>query len=368
LDQFLKHLLDVGIDKIIRIGGQSRAEELEGKNLRVVSRGIAKTTVENRILGQNYSHLEQCYEDAENRLRPLYQARKARLSWDNIRHFLSRQYPGIAAQFQAQDQDGFALVGGDPVTIWLGRRQGPAFRNPCDVEGLVRRAEQSIHSLSPQERWALAESWTTQMIEVQSDEIFELLEEVEHHREQIHSVHDDVNRRTLLQADVVGVTTTGLARNIKMLRRLGLKIIICEEAAEVMEPHVISALMPGVEHFIQIGDHRQLRPQIQNFLQFSLETPVGRAYQLDRSQFERRAVGEPGLPPLPVAQLNVQRRMRPEISQLIRRVYPNLEDHDCVKDLPSVVGMRDNLFWFDHNHPEDFKDDGSQVKSHSNPW
>lgn len=171
-----------------------------------------------------------------------------------------------------------------------------------------------------------------------------------------------------MQADVVGVTTTGLARNIKTLRNLGAKVIICEEAAEVMEPHLVSALMHGVEHFIQIGDHRQLRPQIQNYLQFSLETSSGRAYQLDRSQFERRAVGEPGLPPLPIAQLNVQRRMRPEISQLIRRVYPNLQDHDCVKNLPSVVGLRDNLFWLDHSSPEDSKNDGTRVKSHSNPW
>jgi hypothetical protein len=289
---------------------------------------------------------------------------------------LLRHYVGIARQFLAQEEDeeGYKLAGGDPVQVWLGRRQDPttwggeAGGGEVDLAELALRAEQDIKSLAPHERWALAENWVARLTEVQSDRIFELVDQAKRHREKIHSVHDDVSRRTLLQADVVGVTTTGLARNIKMLCRLGVKVIICEEAAEVMEPHLISALMPGVEHFIQIGDHRQLRPQIQNYLQFSLETAAGRAHQLDRSQFERRAVGEPGLPALPVAQLNVQRRMRPEISQLIRSVYPNLEDHDCVKNLPSVVGMRDNLFWLDHEHPEDSKDDGARVKSHSNPW
>jgi hypothetical protein len=289
---------------------------------------------------------------------------------------LLRHYVGIARQFLAQEEDeeGYKLAGGDPVQVWLGRRQDPttwggeAGGGEVDLAELALRAEQDINSLAPHERWALAENWVARLTEVQSDRIFELVDQAKRHREKIHSVHDDVSRRTLLQADVVGVTTTGLARNIKMLCRLGVKVIICEEAAEVMEPHLISALMPGVEHFIQIGDHRQLRPQIQNYLQFSLETAAGRAHQLDRSQFERRAVGEPGLPALPVAQLNVQRRMRPEISQLIRSVYPNLEDHDCVKNLPSVVGMRDNLFWLDHEHPEDSKDDGARVKSHSNPW
>ncbi|MBE3048131.1 hypothetical protein IMZ48_37625, partial [Candidatus Bathyarchaeota archaeon] len=145
------------------------------------------------------------------------------------------------------------------------------------------------------------------------------------------------------------------------------KVLICEEAAEVMEAHLISALMPGVEHFIQIGDHRQLRPQILNY-SLSLETPSGKAWQLDRSQFERRAVGEPGMRPAPVAQLNVQRRMRPEISALIGTVYPSLTDHKSVVNLPDVVGMRKNLYWLDHNHPEDSGDDGARARSHSNDW
>ena len=81
---------------------------------------------------------------------------------------------------------------------------------------------------------------------------------------------------------MIGITTTSLARHIKTLRRLGSKVIICEEAVEVMEAHVISALMPGIEHFIQIGDHRQLRPQIQNY-SLSLESSIGMAWQLDRS-------------------------------------------------------------------------------------
>jgi hypothetical protein len=84
-----------------------------------------------------------------------------------------------------------------------------------------------------------------------------------------------VNRGALLGADVIGVTTTGLARDIKMLRRVRSEVKkVCEEAAEVMEARIISALMSGVEHFIQIGDHQQLRPQIRNY-SLSLETSHG---------------------------------------------------------------------------------------------
>jgi hypothetical protein len=118
-------------------------------------------------------------------------------------------------------------------------------------------------------------SWFKQWQEIETASLFEALDHAANLRRDINAVHEEVNRRALIQADVVGITTTALARHIETLRRVGTKVIICEEAAEVMEAHVISALMPGVEHFIQIGDHRQLRPQIQNH-SLSLETSTGK--------------------------------------------------------------------------------------------
>lgn len=119
---------------------------------------------------------------------------------------------------------------------------------------------------------------------------------------------------------------------------------------------------------IQIGDHEQLRPQINNY-GLSLESKQGGLYQLDRSQFERLSVGQPGRPRIPVAQLNVQRRMRPEISKLIRQtLYPRLTDHDTTMELPDVVGMRKNVYWLDHDHLEDGQNSEMHHKSHSNIW
>ena len=172
------------------------------------------------------------------------------------------------------------------------------------LERLTRAAQEDIHTLTKPERQILAMEWFKQWRESEIARIFEAIDHAASLRNDINTVHDEVNRRALIQADVIGITTTSLARHIKTLRRLGSKVIICEEAAEVMEAHVISALMPGVEHFIQIGDHRQLRPQIQNY-SLSLKSSTGIAWQLDRSQFKRRALGEPGLKPTPISQLNV---------------------------------------------------------------
>jgi superfamily I DNA and/or RNA helicase len=170
-------------------------------------------------------------------------------------------------------------------------------------------------------------------------------------------------------ADVVGVTTSALAKRISLLKHVRCKVIICEEAGEVMEPHMISAMLPTIEHCIQIGDHEQLRPTINNFKELSLESAKGLLYKLDRSQFERLSIGEKGRPSIPVAQLEVQRRMRPEISTLIREtIYPRLSDHTSTLNLPGVMGMRKNLFWLDHRYLEtDRESDIRHSKLASNP-
>ncbi|SPO02006.1 related to ECM32 - DNA dependent ATPase/DNA helicase B [Cephalotrichum gorgonifer] len=373
LDQFLLQLLQVGISKIIRIGGRSQVEELEGKNLRVVKNGVQKTRMESYILGTTFKSLEEAAEVAGRMLGPLHKSRGGP-SWEALKDFLRQENRPIHTQLSPVDDEGFELVGGDAVATWLGKRPKGAeaqqiedLKNAQDLPQLNDIAETNVNNLSRVQRWALAESWLLEARNRYAGRLFGSLEHLNRHKQTINNVHDDIDRRTLLQADVVGMTTTGLARNIEMLRRVQPKVIICEEAAEVMEAHIMSALMPSVEHFIQIGDHRQLRPQILNY-SLSLETHAGRVWQLDRSQFERRAEGEPGMRAAPIARLDVQRRMRPEISSLIRTVYPGLKDHESVRNLPDVVGMRRNLYWLEHNHPEARKDDGARVKSHSNDW
>ena len=372
LDQFLEHLLDVGVTKIIRIGGRSQSKQLEGKNLRVVRAETQSTPLERETLGKAYSALEASRDCARRTLNGFHQIQKGP-TWSALEMIIYEESPAIDEQLDPEDEEGFSVVGGDPLAAWLGRRpQGrdaeiEALKDEITLRTLTAEAEEDIDDLERIERWALAETWLAKAHQEQTERLFERLDEANDFRDTIARVHDELNSRTVLNADVIGVTTTGLARSSAMLRRVHPKVVICEEAAEVMEAHLLSAFMPGVEHFIQIGDHRQLRPQILNH-SLSLETQSGQAWQLDRSQFERRATGEPGMRAAPVAQLDVQRRMRPEISQLIRRVYPDLKDHESVMAMPDVVGMRHNLFWLDHNHPENSTDEGARVTSHSNDW
>ena len=102
----------------------------------------------------------------------------------------------------------------------------------------------------------------------------------------------------------------------------------------------------------------QLRPHIQNHEHSAENHRRELMYNLDISLFERlcssgvRSTTEKALE-FPFVQLNVQRRMRPDIADLIRRpLYPKLEDHVTVQDYPPVPGMYHRLYWLDHSHRE----------------
>ena len=92
-----------------------------------------------------------------------------------------------------------------------------------------------------------------------------------------------------------------------------------EEAAEVLEAHILTSLCKGTEHLILIGDHEQLRPKPQLH---ELQVESGRGFNLDLSLFERLV--KQGT--VPMSTLRVQRRMHPDISryasiQTCRSVY-----------------------------------------------
>ena len=56
---------------------------------------------------------------------------------------------------------------------------------------------------------------------------------------------------------------------------------------------------------------------------------------------------------LPYCQLTEQRRMRPEIRELLTSIYHDvLTDHETVCNYPDVPGFCDNLFFFDHQEDE----------------
>ncbi|CAM9147741.1 unnamed protein product [Discosporangium mesarthrocarpum] len=219
--------------------------------------------------------------------------------------------------------------------------------------------EEDPWGLSKEERVLLVEHWRTQEMESASEDLQDAIERFNKAKKELDEHRSQADLAVLKGVDILGMTTTGVAMHQDLVKALGVAIVIVEEAAEVLEGHILTTLTEATQQLILIGDHLQLRPKSEVY---QLTVDSGRGHDLDMSMFER-LVHEGRVP---VQTLSTQRRMRPCIADLIRpAVYPNLADAPTVLEYPNVKGMRDNLFFLDHNVLEDDVTD-SVINSKTN--
>jgi superfamily I DNA and/or RNA helicase len=131
---------------------------------------------------------------------------------------------------------------------------------------------------------------------------------------------------------------------VRMLQCISPGVLLVEEAGEILESHILTALGPETKQMILIGDHKQLRPKVH----YDLSVERGHGYDLNRSLFERLI-----LRGYPHETLLEQHRMRPELSALVRHLtYPDLIDAPKTRKNPKIRGFSDNLIFVNHKEHE----------------
>lgn len=351
------------------MGSRSKSERLENLNIRVVADKMAQTKPEKRQQYEIVQKMKSLEAEATKLLDQLSHCN----SISSIRAYLSQRYQDQAKQLFSTDEDGWEKVENkkhDVLRQWL---RGGIELAP-DGRGASRPVEtlkySSLASMNMSERSRLHRFWLEDIRGPIINELIYTLKEHGEARDGRNQIRQEVRRRCLQQANIIGVTTTGLARELHLLRKLRTKVMLCEEAGEVLEAHILTAMLPSVEQAVLIGDHEQLRPQIQNY-QLQSTNPQGLQYSLDISLFERLV--RPPLsnsPKLPVSVLETQRRMHPSIAEMVRStLYKQLKDAGNVAEYPEIVGMRRRLFWLHHEALEaGAAVDDPHNTSHSNQY
>ncbi|KAJ3123836.1 hypothetical protein HK100_011473 [Physocladia obscura] len=381
LDQFLTDLIDADVKQIVRLGNSSNPsieplllKELT-KNATIQHNGfsIRKVRDEFTTCEEQLKEYNECIE-------------KKYLAWSEVKAHLQvhnyDQYESFmdGKFFLAESQkSGFNIVGlsgkrvqkDDVLRFWLSggtidhhfdnKQVVPNGRCERELEDLLK--ESNVWEMSKTERYTLLNHWRDYIPRDSLLGLKSLQDKVENLRMQLEGCYRDCDAVFLRSLNIVAATTTGAAKYHSLIQAVGPKIIICEEAGEVLEAHILAAMHPDVQQLILIGDHLQLRPRIAVH-ELSNENSQGIKYRLDVSLFERLQEPEAKFP---LQTLEVQRRMRPEISDVVRTIlYPTLKDDPRVLMYPSVLGIRKNMFFVNHNHPEDNVDALAKAHSHSN--
>ncbi|KAL3493190.1 P-loop containing nucleoside triphosphate hydrolase protein [Aspergillus germanicus] len=155
----------------------------------------------------------------------------------------------------------------------------------------------------------------------------------------------------LQNAKVIGMTTTGLSKYRALVASVKPRIVLIEEAAEAIEAPIAAACLDSLQQLILVGDHQQLRGNC------TVKDLEGDPFYLDVSMFERLVRNG-----MKFVTLQRQRRMAPEIRELLTPIYGELQDHESVKIRQGIPGMGDTrAFFLTHNWAESADDMASKY-------
>ncbi|KAI0096773.1 hypothetical protein GGR51DRAFT_578672 [Nemania sp. FL0031] len=232
LDQLLEHLWNRGITQIIRIGSRSKSTLLQDVNLKKVAREVERTRAEKQEAFKHGNALTNVEKEIKACLEQMKTANSAQAIQNHL--IESSETTFHNAIFGTEAEEGWTKVTyknqEDLLEAWISRG-AITQKMPRPLNTL-----RSLHPnmLSQQERQALHQDWIAELLEEHRDEFVSLEAEHRGAKKNFESVHREIDLRVLAQCQVIGVTTTGLAKNLELLRKIDSKVLLCEEAGEVL--------------------------------------------------------------------------------------------------------------------------------------
>ncbi|KAL2066955.1 hypothetical protein VTL71DRAFT_1379 [Oculimacula yallundae] len=164
-------------------------------------------------------------------------------SWTNIEAHLIKTHGQHFKELFAKgvDEEGFQEVKGKKLRVvesWLkGAPKRLTSNRPAAQLSAI-----SLRDMSTSERSALHKHWIEQGNGQLTNDLTHELDSYYGSKSALDKCHKELDLRCLREAHNIGVTTSGLARNIELLQRVRAKVMLCEDAGEVLEAHTLTAI------------------------------------------------------------------------------------------------------------------------------
>ncbi|KAI0954385.1 hypothetical protein AcV7_007636 [Taiwanofungus camphoratus] len=359
LDQFLEDLLRIGIPEsnMVRLGSKSTPG--------TASLMLQKQSKISRLCKADWEGIDRLKLTSErfvDHLDSAFSRYKAlHAQYDDLLEHLEFEHPSYYRAFRVPEStNGMTRVekkGRDVgphylLNQWVRGWNAGIFKNSAHV-----REASEVWEMTQDARQVQLSKWRSELL---NEQILDFYAAAKIYNEGLDDLDRIFNQNTaaiLKTKRIIACTTTAAAKYREDIQAAYPGVVLVEEAGEILESHVLTALGSNTKQLILIGDHQQLRPKVNNYL---LTVEKGEGYDLNKSLFERLV-----LKGYPHDTLVQQHRMRPEISSLIRQLtYPDLVDAESTKNRRELRGVRDTIVFIDHSHPED---DNPQSTSDNNP-
>jgi hypothetical protein len=153
---------------------------------------------------------------------------------------------------------------GNSIVLYRNREHTVADTIMADMHTTSRPLDELLEctdawSFSENERHELYYYISGATQRMQMSALQELMQKYDECLGHLREIKDINSLKVMRQSSVVGITTTSASIHRRLLHALAPRVILFEEAAQVLEAHVLAALSPRTQHLIMIGDHKQLR-------------------------------------------------------------------------------------------------------------
>lgn len=200
------------------------------------------------------------------------QTQALKSAWEGYRAFdPSRKLDPILEhlQFEAPDfYDAFSIPEAEDGMIHVGKggksvsadyllrrwRTGQDAGQFSQEPSVVGAAE--IWSMLPEERKAMVERWESELLNAAVESFIE--QSTKHNKllQRIDNKYGERDEAIIASKRIIGCTTTAAAKYRKAIERAHPNVVLVEEAGEILESHVLTALGKAITQLILIGDHK----------------------------------------------------------------------------------------------------------------
>ena len=261
LDDILEGLLDVGIppDTMLRLGGKSTAKT-EPLLLQKQPNGT-RTRDQWTIIDKYRQEAEVFYQRLEKAFNG-YLSFKVSLS--DILAYLEFEDPAFYGAFEVpnpEDSDGMIRVGkgGQKVSATYLLSEWQRGKNAGIYERDIRDKSETIKNIWGMKYHIRQEHfhrWEDALMQESIEELATVAGEYNKCQEDLMRAQNTSLPGILHSKRIVGCTTTAAAKYGDEIRTFNPDVLLVEEAGEILESHVLTALGPETSQMILIGDHK----------------------------------------------------------------------------------------------------------------
>jgi hypothetical protein len=253
LDQFIDDLINTGIpkDRIIRLGSKA-SPHLESLTLYKQPRS--------RLDWGAINPLKERLCDSEDALQTAYDEYRSSKAPDVILDHLQIMHSDCYAAFHVEESvDGMEVVGSKGKKIkrnhllkrWMAGRDAGSFKSKANVLEAA-----AIWNIPREGRSQLISQWEEEIL----DDVVEMISGQASRYSALQFLltkkYAESNLAAIQSKRIIACTTTGAAKNHEEIAAARPGILIVEEAGEVLESHILTALTTQTNQMILIGDHK----------------------------------------------------------------------------------------------------------------